>query len=160
MASTFPYRARARRQPTEAELKRQAARRRKAEADFRDQLRERGLASHMNDTKWRELIAAVRTELPFEPPFVAYYVYAPDRPPPYGGIWEREDLHIGTERIRVWPRLWTRRGRLLPAEVIDDCSDQFRAILERLNVPYTESDGEFTLYGHAAGVAFDNQGLR
>jgi hypothetical protein len=126
-------------------------------------LMERGLTSHMNDTKWRELCAAI-AELPFPP---VYQVKTLDEAEPYpdtlepsssyGGDWGRTyeaALGVHIEWIRVTPRYKRTIGRLLEP-VIDDCSDELRVLLRRLNIPFVESDGFFTIYGHAAGIDFD-----
>ncbi|MBA9031618.1 DUF6678 family protein [Rhizobium leguminosarum] len=117
----------------------------------------------MNDTKWRELCAGIR-ELPFPP---AYQVKVLDenepspstieRAPPYWGDWASTPeaaLGVHVEWIRVTPRYKRHVARLLPP-IIEDCSDQLRSLLRRLRIPFVESDGLFTIYGHASGIDFD-----
>ncbi len=130
---------------------------------IRKRLVERGLASHMNDTKWRELCAAIG-ELPFSPAYQRKTLGA-DEPypltieasPGYLGDWGRTceavlDVHI--EWIKVAPRHTRQMGGLM-APVIEDCSGQLRALLQRLRVPFVESEGFFTIYGHSAAMDFD-----
>jgi hypothetical protein len=110
----------------------------------------------MNDTKWRELVEAVQTELPFEPFSVARYLRNPDDIP-LGDFLHWEHLNVATEWVKVHTRTEVHRGMLVPPAIIE-CTDQFRSILERLNIPYSEDNGIFTVYGHSKGVVFDNKG--
>ena len=82
----------------------------------------RGLVSVMNDTKWRELQDAVRTELPFAPPYQLKVVLNPQAYPEqfeadvdYLGDWSNECLfpYYEIEWIRIRPRFLRRRGRLV-----------------------------------------------
>ncbi|WP_439501546.1 DUF6678 family protein [Aminobacter ciceronei] len=125
--------------------------------EIRRILGERSLTSHMNDTKWRELCAAVLAELPFPPAYQEKSLFA-DAPwntlsfsPDYWGDWGRtaeSRLDLATEWIRIAPRQSVPRGALVSPE-IRDCSDQLRSILERFNLLYVEEDGFFTVYGHS-----------
>jgi hypothetical protein len=126
-------------------------------------LTERGLASHMNDTKWRELGAAI-AELPFPPAYQVKtldeaepYPPAMEPAPTYWGDWGRTyeaALGVHIEWVKVAPRYKRVTGRLLEP-VIDDCSGGLRVLLMRLRMPFVESDGFFTIYGHASGIDFD-----
>lgn len=130
-----------------------------------DLLTERGLASHMNNTKWRELCEAV-DGLPFAPPYQVKLLRDPepypvtfDYAPSYLGDWAKTfeaRLDEQVEWIKVAPRYRTNGVRLFDP-VINNCSGQFRSILKRLRVPYVEADGLFTIYGHAGPIAFDTQ---
>ncbi len=130
--------------------------------ELREILIDRGLASHMNDTKWDALCAAMNSELPFPPayqeklvmenkPFPENVEYISDGYGDWGSTPEcLKGLHI--EWIRITPR-FLRRGK--PEACLLDCSDQLRLILKKLRIPYVEQDGFFTVYGHASGVHFD-----
>jgi len=125
-------------------------------SEIRRILTERSLTSHMNDTKWRELSAAVLAELPFPPAYQQKFVFADAAPhtlsfaPDYWGDWGRTAegrLDLATEWIRIAPRYSVHRGALISPE-IRDCGDQMRSILDRFNLLYVEQDGFFTVYGH------------
>lgn len=134
---------------------------------FKEKLRrilsDRGLVSHMNDTKWEALCAAMNDELPFPPAYQAKMVMEdePDCPeigcvPDYHGDWGTTPevlLGIFIEWVRISPRYLNRRAQ--PRSRIEDCSDELRLILKRLRLPYVEEDGFFTIYGHASGIHFD-----
>ncbi|WP_421357984.1 DUF6678 family protein [Agrobacterium rosae] len=120
---------------------------------------ERGMTSHMNNTKWRTLCLAINEELPFPPPYQVKYVLK-ERPDPeeietspwYHGDWAttpEASLGIFIEWLKVAPRVTTPVGRLLPPHV-DDCSDALRNLLRRLRVPFNEEDGFFLIYGHTS----------
>ena len=121
----------------------------------RAEVERRGLASFMNATKWRELRGAVLDELPFPPLFQMQPVLGPRHEPHppqvmnfYGG-WDCDlEPFWHVEWIQVRPRYERGRGALI-APVIEDCSDQFRAMLDRLNIPFAERDGDFWIYGYA-----------
>lgn len=136
----------------------------KIRAKLRDILEKRGLASHMNDTKWRELCVGIY-ELPFPPAFQRKNLFE-DEPYPaniplantYGGDWGRTyegELGIWIEWIKVAPQCKHHIGMLV-SPVIEDCSIELRELLIRIRVPFVEEDGFFTIYGHSAGVQFDN----
>ncbi|MFN3500997.1 MAG: DUF6678 family protein [Allorhizobium sp.] len=118
---------------------------------------ERGLTSHMNDTKWRELCRAVNDELPFAPPYQVKYLLSetphPDElevAPSYHGDWAQTPeaaMGIFIEWLKVSPRVSCPVGQLVEPRV-EDCSELFRAMLKRLNIPLQERDGFFMIYGH------------
>lgn len=121
--------------------------------DIHNALTERGLTSHMNDTKWYKLCKAVVEEMPFVPGYQEKYVLSKE-PQPYLGNWAQIPecalgLHI--EWIKVYPREFIHRGHLIAPQV-EDHSDQFRDILIRLNIPFAEEDDLFVIYGHSSGV--------
>jgi hypothetical protein len=136
----------------------------KIRARLREILETRGLASHMNDTKWRELCAEI-DKLPFPPAFQCKNLFE-DEPYPasiplattYWGDWGKTyeaELGIWVEWIKVAPQ-YKRHIGMLVSPAIEDCSNELRELLIRVRVPYVEEDGFFTIYGHAAGVQFDN----
>ena len=127
-------------------------------------LTENGLASFMNDTKWRELCSAI-DELPFPPAYQQKLLGmnlpeedSSDYMRSWWGDWGRTPefiLGIHIEWIKILPRYRKSIGLLLEPIVID-CTDELRALLQRLRLPFVEKDGFFTVYGHASGVEFDN----
>jgi hypothetical protein len=136
----------------------------KIRAELREILESRGLASHMNDTKWRELCAGI-DELQFPPAFQRKTLFE-DEPYPsniplattYWGDWGKTyegELGIWIEWIKVAPQ-YKRHIGMLVSPAIEDCSNELRELLIRVRVPYVEEDGFFKIYGHAAGVQFDN----
>ena len=114
-------------------------------------LAERRLASHMNDTKWRELCHGVRT-LPFPPAYQAKYVdsdvlvpTALEHAPSYFGDWARTpEASLG---LHIEPRYRRSSGRLSSPQV-DDCSNELIALLDQLRLLYVAQDGFIVLYGH------------
>jgi hypothetical protein len=126
----------------------------------------------LNDTKWRELVAGVAS-LPFPPAFVLRCVTDLDprapgarhvvnltsdgiadvdypAPPWHWGDWTQPEglpPFVAIEWMRVYPRYRKHRGRLMPDEIIDE-TDEFRALLVRIGIPYQESDGTFTIRGY------------
>jgi hypothetical protein len=119
----------------------------------------RGLASFMNDTRWRALVEAVHAELPFPPPFQLQPVLGEREPPwnveavDYWGAWSELESFFAIEWLRVLPRYRKFVGRLVGDEWID-CTDAFRTVLGRLRIPFREDDaGTFWIYGYAAADA-------
>lgn len=128
-------------------------------ARVRSCLEERGLTSHMNDSKWRALCLAIAEELPFAPAYQSKLVLS-DRPEPsvledapwYCGDWARTPeagLGIFIEWLKVAPRRSVTIGRLVPPR-IEDCSVSLIAILQRLHIPFREEDGFVVIFGHSA----------
>lgn len=125
-------------------------------ARLRKLLMERGLASYMNDTKWRELCWGIG-ELAFAP---AYQIKCVDRDTPepselayapaYLGDWARTPeacLGIHVEWLKIAPR-YARHGGARATPAIEDCTSALLALLDRLKIVYDEQDGFITLYGH------------
>lgn len=130
----------------------------KFRAKVRAVIERRGLASFMNDARWRALIAAVYVDLPFPPAFQLQPVLGEREPLTdpealaggWGGWSELDDAAWAVEWLRVVPRYRKPRGRLVADEVID-CADAFRGLLERLHIPYrTDAAGTFWIYGYAS----------
>ena len=129
----------------------------KFRAEVRAAVERRGLASFMNDTRWRALCEAVYAELPFPPAFQLQSVLGEREPLAdpealaggWGGWSELGDAAWAVEWLRVVPRHRRPRGRLVADEVID-CADAFRGVLERLHIPYREDGARtFWIYGYA-----------
>ena len=123
--------------------------------NLKAQIARRGLASFMNATRWRALQKAVLTEMPFPPIFQLQSVIGPrvdPLPPGVMGGWGgwADDLadFAFIEWIQVRPLVSHTRGALI-APRIEDGSDPFREILQRLNIPFVERDGDFWIYGYA-----------
>ncbi|CAI3949225.1 unnamed protein product [Commensalibacter communis] len=125
------------------------------------------LFSCMNTTKWLELQTAIHT-LPFPPANIVRCVTdAENHPesvnamtileekiPSWFGCWSNyycEGLPplFNIEWMKVRPQLEKFRGALIKPEIIDE-TNEFRAILERLNIPYEETGNIFTIYGYKA----------
>lgn len=76
----------------------------------------------------------------------------------YWGDWGKTyegELGIWIEWIKVAPQ-YKRHIGMLVNPAIEDCSNELRELLTRIRIPYVEEDGFFTIYGHSAGVQFDN----
>ncbi len=124
-------------------------------ARIRRILPERRLASHMNDTKWRELCRGVRT-LPFPPAYQVKYVdsdalvpVALEHAPSYFGDWARTpeaSLGMHIELLKIAPR-YRSSGRLSGPQV-EDCSTELVALLDQLRLLYVKQDDFIILYGH------------
>jgi len=117
---------------------------------------ERGLVPCMNDTRWRELCEAI-DGLPFPPAYQVKTLHEEQPFPPtiepapgYHGDWGKTPeasfgKHI--EWIRVAPAYRRSVGRLLP-HVIEDCTDELRALLHRLRITFVEENGFFVIPGY------------
>ncbi len=130
------------------------------DGDYKTRIRrivmERGLASCMSDTKWRQLCRGIN-RLSFPPAYQIKRVDS-DAPEPlelqhapaYFGDWARTPeaaLGIHIEWVKIAPRYSRPRGRLV-ASAIDDCSNELLALLKRLQLPFDELGGFIVLYGH------------
>ncbi|MFT9850228.1 DUF6678 family protein [Aneurinibacillus sp. REN35] len=122
-------------------------------------IEEKQLCSIMNNTKWGKLQHEVLHTLPFTPPFQAKYVLE-DTPEPevfdsdvwYWGDWIEGLLPFySVEWIRVRPRYLKHQGMLVEPEVIDITED-FRSLLDNLNVPYKEESNSFYIYGYISNT--------
>lgn len=123
-------------------------------------IEKRNLCSYMNNTKWDELITAVRNEMTFPPPFEIKYLTQDDisqskvlnEDVDYWGDWNGEycpprEYYFNIEWIKVRPRYLKYRGKLIAPEVVDE-SKTFEAILIRYNIPYVEENGLYCIYGY------------
>ena len=123
-------------------------------------IEKRNLCSYMNNTKWDELITAVRNEMPFPPPFEIKYLTQDDisrskvlkEDVDYWGDWRGEhfpprEFYFNIEWIKVRPRYLKYRGKLIAHEVVDE-SNTFEAILIRYNIPFVEENGLYCIYGY------------
>lgn len=113
-------------------------------------LREHGLASLMNATKWRELghgLGAIRDgRLPVR----ARYLLEEAPEPGFACLdWcvLCEDDTRDIEWLEVDPRLRTPRGRLVPDQV-EDLRDEVEAVLRRVGAPFTVEGGIFRIWGY------------
>lgn len=124
-------------------------------AAVRAEIERRSLASFMNETRWRSLVDAVHAELPFPPPFQLQSVLGEREPPwdfeavDYLGAWSELEPFFAIEWLRVLPRNRKPLGRLVADDRVD-CTEAFRALLNRLRVPHGEdAAGSFWIYGYA-----------
>ena len=125
--------------------------------EVRAELERRGLASFMNETRWRELCEAVYAELPFPPAFQLQPVVGerqpladPDSLAGGWGGWSELYPSWSIEWLRVVPRCREHRGRLVPDGMVD-VAVAFRGLLQRLRIPYREDEANtFWIYGYAA----------
>ncbi len=130
---------------------------------IREILTERGLASYMNDTKWRKLCRSI-DKLPFRP---AYQIKCVDgdapepcelqHAPTYFGNWAKTPeagLGIHIEWMKIAPRYSPYRGRSI-SQAVQDCSSELLALLSRLQLPFVEQDSFIVLYGHGSAVDFN-----
>jgi hypothetical protein len=119
----------------------------------------RGLVSVMNGTKWRALVARVKT-LPFPPPFQVKSVLAATPVPAsfdsdvwYLGDWnEGLSPYYDVEWIRVRARIVKTHGKYAKAE-IEDIEDQFLAILMDIGVPHRKSGDCVEIFGYTESTA-------
>lgn len=123
-------------------------------------IEKRNLCSYMNNTKWDELITAVRNEIPFPPPFEIKYLTQEDisqskvlkEDVDYLGDWHGEhfpprEYYFNIEWLKVRPRYLKYRGKLIAHEVVDE-SKTFEAILVRYNIPFVEENGLYCICGY------------
>ena len=116
---------------------------------LRSIINQRQLVSCMNDTKWIKLLCAIE-QLDFPPAFIVKRVTEAvdveseslfcSQIPHYWGNWqpfykEAMPIFIDIEYTFVQPRLAKYQGRLID-DLIIDLSEQFKAILIELNIPY------------------------
>ena len=123
-------------------------------------IEERGLVSLMNDTRWTAFSGAIKAELPFTPAFQRKNVLSPtphpeqfDDAPWYTADWDAGLVHaVEIEWIRVRPRRVISRGRLLSPQ-IDDITEQFAGIVERLRIPHERQADVFTVIGYTVDTS-------
>jgi len=118
---------------------------------------QKGMYSCMNDTKWKELQTAM-DGLPFPPPYVLKTVceeetaqHKFDNDVWYIGDWSDEALLWGDfyaiEWVKIRPCYTEHQGRLIPDKLIDETED-FLTVLKKINVPFEEQNGTYTIYGY------------
>jgi hypothetical protein len=126
-------------------------------AKVRTAIEARGLVSVMNDTKWRELVSAVK-KLPFAPAFQSKDVLGATPVPPSfeEDVWHEGDWAEGlypyysVEWIRVRPRIVRHRGNYASPEV-EDVESAFVSILCEVGVPHRKRGIE--IFGYAESAA-------
>jgi len=122
----------------------------------------RGLVSVMNDTKWRELQKAVRSELPFAPTYQLKAVFYPDPHPEQFepgvnclGDWSDECLFpfYEIEWVRICPILLYRPlWRRTEAPEVRSIEPELLAILHRYNIPYRQDEGSIWIFGYTSSA--------
>ena len=120
-------------------------------------LEKRNLCSYMNDTKWEELRYSMYNDMPFPPPYDIKYIDLDHSTGDdvnkciyhYGDWYETFLLidNILIEWVKIKPVILKHRGLLIPPEVIDE-TQELIDILEKYNIPYTEKNNIFTIYGY------------
>lgn len=123
-------------------------------------IEQKGLYSYMNNTKWDELITAVREEMPFPPPYKMKFVtetvedWEQDfKEDVYylcywcGEEFPTKDYYFNIEWLKVRPRYLEHRGKLVAPAVID-VSPKFEEILTRYNIPFELEEGTYCIYGY------------
>ena len=121
---------------------------------------ERDLCSYMNNTKWNELITAVKTEMPFLPAFSIKYVTQESvvqsiietEDVDYFGDWNGENFppkeyYFNIEWIKVRPRYLKHQGKLIEPKLVDE-SKKFEEILHKYNIPFDKKEGLYCIYGY------------
>jgi hypothetical protein len=128
-------------------------------AKVRAAIEARGLVSVMSDTKWRELVSAVK-KLPFAPAFqIKDVLGAAPVPPSFGeDVWHGGDWgeglypHYSVEWIRVRPRIVRHRGNYASPEV-EDIESAFVAVLHEVGVPHRKLGECIEIFGYAESTA-------
>jgi len=129
-------------------------------AQVRAAVEARGLVTLMNDTKWRELISAVNSRLPFRPAFQLKTVLC-DTPYPerfeedvtYGCDWfDGHESFYWIEWLRVRPTILRHRGKMLAPQK-EDIEEAFVKILCEVGIPHRKTCGCIEIRGYAASTA-------
>jgi hypothetical protein len=126
----------------------------KHKLEVRNELARRGLGSHMNDTKWRELLTEIG-KLPFPPPYQRKDVlHAEPEPCSFDcDVWYLGDYEEGLfplfsiEWIRIRPRYLKHVAQLLPKAVVS-CEAELVATLQALGQAYQKTDDSIWVYGY------------
>lgn len=114
----------------------------------------RGLASVMNNTKWREFCNAMNEELPFPPAYHRKDVLDADYTPLAEDVWYLGDYVEGIhpfysiEWIEVRPRRVVSLGRLVKG-MVESIEKPFVAVLQKYNIPYKVKNGSYFIYGYS-----------
>ncbi len=126
----------------------------KHKREVRAEAAKRGLASCMNDTKWRELLAEIG-KLPFPPPYQRKDVLHSEPEPArfdadvsYHGDWEDGIQPLfSVEWLRIRPRCLMHVARLLPETVVD-CEAELERALQALGQAYEKTDGVIWIHAY------------
>jgi hypothetical protein len=119
------------------------------------------LVSVMNDTKWLKLQFEINNNLAFPPAFISKYITDKMEPdtldfekqiPRYYGNWlnyYEEGLPplYNIEWLEVYPKFEKHQGQLIQGQVID-ASEEFEAILYKLNIPFDKKKGIYKIWGY------------
>ena len=116
----------------------------------------RGLGSHMNDTKWSELVAAIDT-MPFDPPYQRKDILDSEPQPvnfdkdvTYTGDYhDPQSIYpfYSIEWIRIRPRTLNYVAALLPYK-LQDCETQLLKSLDKIGQHYELRDESIWIYGY------------
>ena len=120
------------------------------EQRFRRYVAREGLASFMNDTKWRELIAAIQSIKDYQPSFRVKCV-RDDEPP--ADRWDRSfPFHIPTFREIEWLEfdpLVRSHGGALSAGRCTDFGPQIEAALAHVSVAFQRHQHAIRIVGYS-----------
>ncbi|WP_144394619.1 DUF6678 family protein [Pleionea sediminis] len=105
----------------------------------------------MENSNWESLFQAIKSELPFTPPFQ----YKKYEEPPYPEVFDEDVWYLGDyssefllpysklEWIAIRPRYLKSIGRLLPQKIVS-CEQELLALLNKLNINFkNENDKVF-----------------
>lgn len=113
-------------------------------------VKERGLYSCMNDTKWNELRQAMLNEMPFPPIYVIKSLLNDDcsieneiyKDSIELGEWYYFGETVDIEWVKIRPR------RIKPDRSVEDESGRLEELLRKYNIPYEKSGDVFCIYGY------------
>jgi hypothetical protein len=111
------------------------------------------LVSSMNDTKWRELQAAMASVAPYPP---RYRVKCLRMLEPHVESWERDwSTHLPTYKAIEWvdidPIRRERRGQLLK-DLETDQTDELIELLRKHSIPFEPNSPYLRIYGYRRGA--------
>jgi hypothetical protein len=113
-------------------------------------IEEHQLVSIMNNTKWRELVAAITSEGSFDPPVKIRYIFDADNVGGFSPVWWEEVEADGFEQIEwlmISPVKEVPVGALVGSKQTD-YTDFIRSGLDKHSIPYTLTAGIFLVKGY------------
>lgn len=125
-----------------------------------DEQARRGLVSVMNNTKWKALATALKTELPFPPAYQRKDILI-DAPEPeefeedvwWHGDWTEGILpFVSIEWVRIRPLYLKHRAKLLNPEIIDEEEDLLK-VLTKLRIPFKRGSDSIWIYGYTSNTS-------
>lgn len=120
---------------------------------------ERSLYRVMSNSKWCDLLLAMETEMPFEPPFILKRLDE-DIPPEeniiedqlsYLGDWSFENICNGNffviDWLKIYPFYYIHQNHLDNPKKID-AAEELKKILNTHDIPYTIKNEIFIIHGY------------